>query len=167
MNKGQFQIGGFGTSKKWETPEEMQSEIDVYFDYCDNYVGFMYDVMGKKHNISKPLPYTIEGLCVVLDCDRRTLLNYEKKIGYEPYFHTIKKAKRRIQLDKVQKGMNGDSKTAMVIFDLKNNHGYIDKVESIVEQTVTNEIDYSKLDAKGLKELSEFITKLGLNEDKG
>ena len=69
------------------------------------------------------------------------------------------------QLDKVQKGMNGDSKTAMVIFDLKNNHGYIDKVENVVEKTVINEIDYSKLDAKGLKELSGFIKKLGLNED--
>jgi hypothetical protein len=51
----------------------------------------------------------------------------------------------------------------MVIFDLKNNHEYIDKVESDVKQVVTNEIDYSKLDAGTLK---KFVEQVGLNEDK-
>ena len=65
--------------------------------------------------------------------DRDTLLNYEKKTGYEEYFGTIKKAKLKIQKNKVERGLDGDSNPAVSIFDLKNNHGYKDKTE--VEQT--------------------------------
>ena len=158
---GLFQIGSFGTCKKWETSEDLQSDIDLYFDECDNNESFMYDVMGKKVDIDKPLPYTIEGLCETLDCDRRTLLNYEKQEGYESYFHTIKKAKRKIQRNKLERGHSGESKTAMVIFDLKNNHGYIDKVEQEIKQEITQELDLSSLDAETLKKL---ITGNNVNE---
>jgi hypothetical protein len=125
----QFQVGNFGTCKKWETPEELQDEIDSYFKECNENKREELNHFGKAVEVSFPIPYTIEGLCEVLDCDRRTLLNYEKKKGYESYFHAIKKAKSKIQRNKIERGMTGESKTAMVIFDLKNNHDYVDKQE--------------------------------------
>jgi len=128
-HKGDFQIGNYASCKKWATPELMQKDIDKYFKRCDENTTFYYDTFVVKHTILAPLPYTTEGLCVALDCDRKTLLNYEKQEGYEAYFHTINKAKTKIQLNKIERGHTGESKTAMVIFDLKNNSGYVDKQE--------------------------------------
>ena len=49
--------------------------------------------------------------------------------GYEPFFSTIKKAKLRVQRQKVVNGLVGLSNPTITIFDLKNNHGYKDKQE--------------------------------------
>ena len=58
-----------------------------------------------------------------------TLLNYEKQKGYEDYFYTIKKAKRKIARNKTERGLTGESNPAVTIFDLKNNHGYKTKLK--------------------------------------
>tara|TARA_R110001606_G_scaffold39887_3_gene109507 strand:+ start:99 stop:557 length:459 start_codon:yes stop_codon:yes gene_type:complete len=144
-----FALGNFGTSKKWESVELLQKDIDNYFIECDKNKAVVYDAMMKRHIIEEPTPYSTEGLCDVLDCDRKTLLNYEKKEGYEDYFHTIKKAKRKIQRNKVERGHTGKSKTAMVIFDLKNNDDYKDKTEQeitiptgdVIIKSIGKEID--------------------------
>ena len=62
QNKGWFKIGNDGRAKKWETPEDLQKDIDAYFDACDNNVILVKD--------GKPItePYTIEGLAIALDC---------------------------------------------------------------------------------------------------
>lgn len=129
-NSGWFKIGNSGTSKKWETPEELQSDIDNYFELCNNNTKTVVTKEGEIIEVPHPIPYTIEGLCDVLECDRATLLNYEKTKGYEPYFNTIKKAKNKIQRNKVERGLIGESNPAVTIFDLKNNHGYKDKTET-------------------------------------
>ena len=81
-------------------------------------------------DIGRQIPYTIEGLCEVLECERHTLLNYEKKKGYEEFFTTIKKAKLKVQRNKLERGLDSESNPAVTIFDLKNNHGYKDKTET-------------------------------------
>lgn len=131
-----FAIGNSGQSKRWETPEELQEDIDKYFDECDSKTVEVYDKSSQEVvKVKKQTPYTIEGLCDVLDCERMTLLNYEKKEGYEEFFYTIKKAKLKIQRNKIERGLDGDSNPAVTIFDLKNNHGYRDKSE--VDQSLT------------------------------
>lgn len=149
-NKGWFKIGNDGRSKKWETPEELQKDIDAYFDWCDN------NPIKQIHNsqidpsTKKPLiydvqrPYTIEGLCVFLECDRLTLLNYEKREGYEPFFNTIKKAKMKIQQNKVERGLTGNAPASITIFDLKNNHGYKDKQEIDTNQNIKLGADFEE-----------------------
>jgi hypothetical protein len=132
-NKGWFQIGNDGTCKKWATPEDLQIDIDKYFEECLNNTIEKLDSIGKKVTIKKPIPFTIEGLCDTLDCDRATLLNYQKAVGYEPYFNTIKRAKNKIQRNKLERGLTGDSNSAVTIFDLKNNHDYKDKTEQTIE----------------------------------
>lgn len=128
-----FAVGTSKREKQFTTVKELQSAIDEYFDLCDNNSIDVYDkknqsIVQMKH----PIPYTIEGLCEVLDCDRMTLLNYEKQTGYEVYFDTIKKAKLKIQRNKVERGLSGLSNPAVSIFDLKNNHQYKDQTDSNV-----------------------------------
>ena len=127
QNSGWFQIGNDGRAKKWQTPEELQKDIDAYFQECDN------NVISVKDGKPITEPYTIEGLAIALDCTYQTLNNYEKAKGYEPFFSTIKKAKLRVQKQKVVNGLVGLSNPTITIFDLKNNHGYKDKQE--VDQT--------------------------------
>jgi hypothetical protein len=125
-----FAIGNSGKPKYWKTPEELQSAIDEYFIWCDMQKRQVYDKQKQKVvDLVYQVPYTIEGLCEILECDRHTLLNYEKTKGYEEYFTIIKKAKIKIQRNKLERGLTGESNPAVTIFDLKNNHKYKDKQE--------------------------------------
>lgn len=124
-----FAVGNSGGSKIWESPEQLQIDIDAYFYQCDNNTEIVFTKEGIKVEQKDPIPYTVEGLCEVLDCDRDTLLNYQKKEGYEEFFGTIKKAKNKIARNKIERGLMNKSNPAVTIFDLKNNHGYKDKSE--------------------------------------
>ena len=94
---------------KFNSPQEIEKLADEYFKMCDE--------KGK--------PYTITGLALALDTDRRTLLNYEEK---DDFFPTIKKVKQKVENYAEEKLFNG-SNTAGVIFNLKNNYGWVDKQE--------------------------------------
>lgn len=147
-----FALGNNGRRKTWETPQELQKDIDAYFDWCDKNPMKQYHNSQIDQETKKPLvyeierPYTIEGLCVFLECDRLTILNYEKQEGYEEFFNTIKNAKLKIQQNKVERGLTGNAPASVTIFDLKNNHGYKDKQE--VEQS-TNQINTIKFEVIG------------------
>lgn len=131
-----FAIGNSGKPKRWQTVEELQSDIDDYFQQCDENKRMMFvKSMGEEIEVSMPLPYTIEGLAEALDSDRKTILNYEKQEGYEEYFHTIKRAKNKIQRNKVERGLMGVAPASTTIFDLKNNHDYVD--ETYVQNKVS------------------------------
>ena len=128
---GCFTIGNSGREKKFKTVNDLQNAITDYFELCDSHTREVYDKPSQSiKTINIQIPYTIEGLCEVLDCDRLTLLNYEKQKGYEPFFNTIKEAKLKIQKNKLERGLSGESNPAVSIFDLKNNHGYVDKTSS-------------------------------------
>ena len=109
-----------GRPLKFPTPEIMQEAIDSYFVKMD----------------AEDRPYTITGLALHLDCDRDTLLNYQ---GRSEYFGTIKRAKERVLGWKEERLLTGKGSTVGLIFDLKNNHGWVDKRE--VEQSGGFSID--------------------------
>lgn len=98
-----------GRPPKYKTKEEMQKKIDKYFAECD-----------KERD-----PYTVTGLAMALDIDRRTLLNYSEK---DEFFPTIKKAKLRVE-NYLEKRLIKDSSTTGIIFNLKNNYDWKDKQE--------------------------------------
>ena len=107
-------------TKEFETVEAMQAAIDAYKKSCER----------------KKRPLTVQGLALALGFTSRTsLLNYEgyTDIDNKPFLNTIKRAKLEIEEDKVTGAMMGEYNNAIVIFDLKNNHGHKDKTE--VEQT--------------------------------
>jgi hypothetical protein len=100
-------MADMGRPLKFESVEQLQEKINAYFVECDE----------------KNEPYTITGLAVFLDCDRDTLLNYEKKS--EDFFGTIKRAKDKC-LAYAEKSLWQVKNPAGIIFNLKANYGWQD-----------------------------------------
>lgn len=116
-----------GRPLKYESPKEMQADIDLYFKRCDTNFVQVYDKIKQSVvEMKKPIPYTIEGLCATLAIDRKTLLNYQNK---DEYFHTIKKAKEEVLQNQVEAALTNQSNSTLTIFLLKNNNDYKDKSE--------------------------------------
>lgn len=98
-----------GRPRAFKNAEEVKSKIDAYFNYCEE----------------KEKPYTMSGLAYYLGIDRKTLLNYSKN---EEYFHTIKKARDKVQMQ-LEECLYRLGNNSGVIFNLKNNFDWKDKVE--------------------------------------
>ena len=97
-----------GRPLKYKSAAEMQKVIDRYFDTCDK--------EGR--------PYTVTGLAMELDLDRRSLVNYSER---DEFFLTIKKAKARVERY-IEEHMYSANVTGL-IFNLKNNFGWVDRQE--------------------------------------
>lgn len=122
-----YAIGNSGRAKKFSSPEEFQQFVDEYFQWCDqnpiteqNWVGKNGDQVFK----TKQRPYTIEGLCLHLDIDRQTLLNYQNRKGYEDFFDIITRAKRKITQNNITYALTGEYNARLVQFLLSNNTEY-------------------------------------------
>ena len=100
-----------GRPRKYKNSEELQHLIDEYFSACDE---------CKR-------PYTMTGLALYLDMDRRTLLRYEKEYDDE-YCITLTRAKERVQ-EFVECCLFKKGIAQGVIFNLKNNFGWEDRQE--------------------------------------
>lgn len=106
-----------GRPRKWNTPEELQKDIDEYFKNCSE----------------NKIPLTITGLALALDTTRETLMDYQNN---DEFSYTIKRAKLHIENAYEQRlivnGRAGD------IFALKN-FGWKDKQE--IEADVNSDIN--------------------------
>jgi len=109
-----------GRPKKYKSVEELEAKVNKYFVDCD---------------ILKQ-PYTMTGLAIALDMDRRSLLNYRKEEGYEDFFPTIKKARDKVEESLERKLLTNNANTTGVIFNLKNNFDWKDKQE--IDASLTN-----------------------------
>lgn len=111
-----------GRKKKYEDVNIFQQKVDEYFSYCD----------------SKDKPYTMSGLAFYLDMDRKSLLNYSKD---EKFFPTIKKARQKVEM-MLEEQLYRLGNNSGIIFNLKNNFGWIDKAEDTEnEEAITNATD--------------------------
>lgn len=138
---------GRGRPPKFESASDMETAIDRYFLACD-------EDRYMRGKIQDSTPYTVEGLCCALDIDRRTLLRYENNEKRPEFCHAVKSAKLRIQQDVMERGLMGRSNPAVAIFNLKNNFGYTDKIETEttvhidpVAQSPLNDLSLDQLDA--------------------
>lgn len=102
-----------GRPLKYKTAEELDKAIEQYYVDCQKQMR----------------PYTMSGLAVALGIDRRTLLNYSKK---DDFFPTIKKARDMVEAFTEEMLLTGKN-TAGIIFSLKNNFGWKDKIEQEVK----------------------------------
>lgn len=153
-----FAIGNEGTEKYFDSAEELQDFIDEYFEYCDGNPLLEQNWVGKEGvEVLKRTqrPYTIEGLCLHLHITRQTLLNYQKREGYEEYFDTITRAKRKITEQYVTFGLAGGYNTALVKFLLSNNTEYKDKAETELSGTVNLGVTVTKKEAKDISDALE------------
>jgi len=94
---------------KYASVEELGRKIDEYFAECD----------------AKNEPYTVTGLALALGLDRKGLLLYQ---GKNEYSNTIQKAKQKVQAY-AERQLYRNGQVAGVIFSLKNNFGWEDKVQ--------------------------------------
>ncbi len=120
-----------GRPKAYTEVELMQQKIDKYFQECD---------MNKE-------PYTITGLALALDLDRKSINNYAKD---SEFFPTIKKAKLKVE-NYLEKRLIKDSSATGIIFNLKNNYGWSDKQEIQHSGNVNN--PFSELSTEELRQL--------------
>ena len=102
------------------TPEELTKKIIEYFAHMED------ENKERKLMDEKLRPFTISGLCNYLDIHMDTWNEYSKK---QEYSDSIKKAKKTVE-QYVEEGLlNGTLSTIGAIFNLKNNFGWVDKVE--------------------------------------
>jgi hypothetical protein len=85
-NKFWEQRAKHGRDKIFETPELMLSCAKEYFHWCDENPWLKYeaiksgDMCGKLVAIPTPIPYTIEGLCGYLGCNKGYFNDFEKAL---------------------------------------------------------------------------------------
>lgn len=120
-----------GRPKAYTEVEKMQQKIDEYFNECDK---------NKE-------PYTITGLALALDLDRKSINNYAKD---SEFFPTIKKAKLKVE-NYLEKRLINDSSATGIIFNLKNNYGWSDKQEIQHSGNINN--PFSELSTEELRQL--------------
>lgn len=103
---------------------------------------------------------TVSGLAYHLETTRRTLLDYE---ATDEYFHTIKRAKQFIEAANEAILVNGGVVPAGVIFNLKNNWGWVDKSEvSVTDKANAAKKALDRLedsDAGGSSDLADYAQK--------
>ncbi|MDY3777478.1 MAG: terminase small subunit [Candidatus Onthovivens sp.] len=116
-------MGKVGRPKAFKSVKEVEEKINAYFNYCEE----------------KEKPYTMSGLAYYLGIDRKTLLNYSKD---EEYFHTIKKARDRVQMQLEENALSNKANPTFTIFNLKNNFDWKDnnEVKTNVEITKVDEL---------------------------
>lgn len=112
----------------FNSAEEMEDKIEEYFAYCDNRtVEIFVPALGEHVTMSKPAPYTMSGLALALGVDRQTLLNYGQK---DEFFGTVQRARLRVEHNLEERMNDKETFTPGLIFNLKNNFGYVDKIEN-------------------------------------
>ncbi len=103
------------------------------FGTADELYALCQEYFNKWLELRRPL--TVVGLCCYIDVRKSTFCDYAAGKYDTPgneFSEAINKAREFIENDKVEKMLNGEYKTAGAIFDLKNNHGYADKVEQVI-----------------------------------
>ena len=109
--------GKKGRPLKYRTVQELQNRIDAYFADCDQRMA----------------PYTVTGLAVAVGLTRKGLLEYQ---GRRHFTNAIEHAKARIEVDYEERLIANKGSANGLIFVLKNNYGYQDKIEQEINSTI-------------------------------
>lgn len=123
--------------KQYPTPQALQDKINEFFLYLSSHTKEVMSASGQIKLIADPLVPTIEYLCAYLELRKDALRMYENAEGYEDYHDIVGIAKEKILGQKTLGLMNNKANARYGIFDLVNNHGYIDKQQ--VESDNKNE----------------------------
>jgi hypothetical protein len=143
-----------GRPSKFNTVEELQEEIDKYFN--EHKPDFIKDDTGKLifNKQGQPIiqlnPPTITGLALALGfVSRQSMYDYEK---HEEYSYTIKNARLKCENWVEEQSFSGNVPPAVGIFALKN-YGWRDTQEIEHSGKITTE--YSILGVDANKDTSE------------
>lgn len=144
---------------KYETAEEMQRIIDLYFLACKNKQSetpedpkdLSEEDLDVFNSVECVYP-TVTGLALSLNMTREGLIHYENKDNPK-FADTIKKAKCKIEA--FLEGRLYSNNVTGCIFNLKNNYAWADKQEIDHKQRFVNkkDEDLHAIDKKILKDL--------------
>lgn len=124
-----------GRPLTFKSVEELEEQIKKYVERCE----------------LKEKPMTMSGLACWLNISRQTLVNYSYK---EDFFDTINTARLMIQADMEERALGGESNATVTIFSLKNNFGWVDKIETENKNTNVNQnLDLGHISTEELKKL--------------
>lgn len=152
-----------GRPPKYNTPEEMQRLVDLYF-LSVRYNQILFSAQGGVESAEKAIEHlskgdqeiarkgeasvpTITGLGIALDLTRQGLIEYADK---DEFSDTIKRAKARVELA-LEERLYGTSPVG-TIFNLKNNFGWKDQTEQTINNRVTLDRTVKRLDGTTDKE---------------
>lgn len=107
--------------KLYDSVEKLEKDIEDYFKMCD-----------KKNK-----PYTMSGLALSLDMTRQSLVNYSKE---DKFFYTIKRARQKVEAQ-LEENLYRLGNNSGVIFNLKNNFDWKDKVDVETNKEQLNKVE--------------------------
>lgn len=129
---------GAGRPPIFNSPNDLQSKIDEYFDWIQGETEIIADSDDEGKPIDKevftrwPEPPTITGLCLFLGFEsRQSFHDYGDR---DEFSYTIKRARLKIECE-YEKSLQTSKNATGPIFALKN-LGWADK--QVVEQTTKN-----------------------------
>lgn len=169
-----------GRPAKYKDSKQLSKAIDHYFNsititepvFKDIVVGYedeeqkkpIYDKIPALNNAKEQIIRTtyidipsITGLCQHLGISRETWNNYESK---GELLDTIKMAKERIEKYNVEQLYRKDQVTG-IIFNLKNNFGWVDKqeIEQVGQVQPLINVNVLQLQDGELKQLEQLLSK--------
>lgn len=166
-----------GRPMKFKSEKDLKDAIRGYFESCFELQWFdepvrdektgeqMYDKKTKKllfvpvRKSVQIKPFTVTGLAVWLDTTRNTILLYESGFYDDEnsqFSHTIKKAKAIIE-EKIEEKLHDSIRHTGLIFNLKNNFGWRDKLE--IDHT-TKDKEMNGVDSETQKQIKELNERL-------
>ena len=109
---------------KYETAEALRKAIVGYWDYLED-----------QNTLGNPLIPDVEGLATYLGVSRDTLRNWEtgRTMKGKGFDVVVAQAKNDIAACKKQLGQLGNLPPIVMAMDFNNNHGYVQKNETVVE----------------------------------
>lgn len=139
--------GPGGRPRLFPDPEAFAEKADAYFKALEG--------SGK--------PPTMAGLCLFMGFDDRDSFTRYETYG-DAFSRTVKRARLRIEADRNERLLDRQDFTAGVIFDLKNNHGWKDKVAHVGggedEPPIRHDVDLSHLSIEDLDALLAIQSRL-------
>jgi hypothetical protein len=115
-----------GRPRTFQTLEEFVALMNEYFDDIEKENSKALATTGKlKRNPN------IAHMCEHMGISKQNFYEYAKRtdINGKPFAHAMKMATQHIEGFKIEAATLGLLKEITTIFDLKNNHGYTDKMD--------------------------------------
>jgi len=136
-----------GKPRKFKTKDLLLDKINKYFAYCDRNTENKIDKEGVFKKVSRPIPYTIIGMCDFLEIHRDTFnewIRHDKTYGYTDI---LKKARQKIEKNTLEGAMMGRWKESFSMFILKTHYGYKDNHNINIGGQSQNPVvvDFSKI----------------------
>lgn len=110
-----------GREKTFSSPDHLWQSAVEYFKATDKRKWVKKDWVGKdavEVERETDTPYTISGLCIFLDIDTDTFLNYGKEAEYKDFFGVVRMIREIIYTQKFEGAATGAYNANIIARDL-------------------------------------------------